>query len=182
MNNAIKRLSYCEVIYIADTQDKIRTCIVVKCFSYSSVTALLQLSDGDLTMIQLRLNLNKNNHLNVLVGSVYMQYDSQTALSQKKIEELVLYIKERRLELLLDCNVNSHHKWENSNINSRGESLYEFIIATGLIVLIRGSEPTFMDSKKQKVIDILYMQRESDWPSTRLESVRRAIRIESQVD
>jgi len=111
-----------------------------------------------------------------------MQYDSQTALSQKKIEELVLYIKERRLELLLDCNVNSHHKWENSNINSRGESLYEFIIATSLIVLIRGSEPTFMDSKKQKVIDILYMQRESDWPSTRLESVRRAIRIESQVD
>ncbi|KYN30370.1 hypothetical protein ALC56_15346 [Trachymyrmex septentrionalis] len=46
-----------------------------------------QLSDEDLTVIQLRL----------------MPYDSQAALSQKKIEELVLYAKERRLKLFLGC-------------------------------------------------------------------------------
>jgi len=41
-----------------------------------------------------------------------------------------------------------------ANINPKGESLHDFIMRAGLKILNRGSEPTFMDCKRQEVIDI----------------------------
>jgi len=36
----------------------------------------------------------------------------------------------------------------------RGESFHDFIMETGLTILNRGSEHTFMDCRRQEVIDI----------------------------
>ena len=51
---------------------------------------LLYHSNGDQTVIQLRFNLDKDNYLDVLVGSIYMPYDSQAP--QKRIKVLVLFL------------------------------------------------------------------------------------------
>ena len=113
------------------------------------------------------------------MGLVYTPYDSQAATTQKKIEELVLYSKEWRLELLLDCDANSHHiGWGSSNINSREESLHKFIMGTGLVILNRGYESIFMDSRRQEVIDITICSEEVAGLGTG--EYRRTVRIGPQ--
>jgi hypothetical protein len=47
----------------------------------------------------------------VIVGSkcIHMPHDSKEWPPQDEVKRLVTQVKERRLELLLGCNANSHH-------------------------------------------------------------------------
>jgi len=57
--------------------------------------------------------------------------------------------------LIVSCDANSHHtSWESMNINNRGESLFNYIMANGLDIMNRGNRPTFVTSNRQEVIDI----------------------------
>jgi hypothetical protein len=59
-------------------------------------------------------------------------------------------VKDRRLELNLGYNANSHHEVQGStNTNSRGESLLRLQMGTELHILTRGTQPTFLGSKRQ---------------------------------
>jgi hypothetical protein len=113
-----------------------------------------QLSCGDL-VIQANLNLGNQGTLEVLIGSAYMPYDSAEPPPQDEIKKLVAYAEERGLELLPGCDANSHYVgWGSTDINQRGESLHNFVIEKGLILLNRGTTPTFRDSRREEVIDI----------------------------
>jgi hypothetical protein len=91
----------------------------------------------------------------VIIGSAYMPYDSEDLPPQEKIKRLVAYAKDKGLELLLGCDANSHHEvWGSTNINPRGESLLDFIMRTRLHILNTGKEPTFLESRRQEVLDI----------------------------
>ena len=84
-----------------------------------------------------------------------MRYDSVDLPAQEDIKSLVAYAKDKGLELLLGCDANSHHEvCGSTDINPRGESLLDFITRTRLHILNRGKEPTFMGSRRQKVLDI----------------------------
>jgi len=86
-----------------------------------------------------------------------MPYNFKDLPPQEEVKKLVTYAEERRLELLLGCDTNSPHIGRGSmNINPRGESLHDFFMSTGLIILNRGTEPTFMDCRRQEIIDITY--------------------------
>jgi len=50
-----------------------------------------QLSSGDITAIQLRLNLAEGGHRDVLVGSVYMPYDAKDLPPPKEVKKLVTH-------------------------------------------------------------------------------------------
>lgn len=77
-----------------------------------------------------------------------MPYDSCDLLPQDSIRHLIDYVEKMGLELLLGCDANSHHVgWGSSNINPRGESLHDFILNKGLIILNKGTEPTVMDQE-----------------------------------
>jgi len=92
--------------------------------------------------------------MDLLIGTAYMPYDSCDPPPQDNVKNLVAHAEEAGLELLLGCDANSHHVgWGNSNINPRGESLHDFILDKELIN--RGTEPTFMDARRQEVIDII---------------------------
>ncbi|KMQ89206.1 reverse transcriptase [Lasius niger] len=68
--------------------------------------------------------------------------------------EIVAYAKER-LDLLLTCDVNSHHLvWSSTNINPKEESLFNFVMSAELHILNRGTEPTFLDFRKQEILNI----------------------------
>jgi len=69
---------------------------------------MLQLSNGDIIVVQLRINLSES-HYKVLIGSVYMSYDSKDLSLQEEIKELLTYVEGKGLELLLNCDANSHH-------------------------------------------------------------------------
>jgi hypothetical protein len=89
-----------------------------------------------------------------------MSYDSEDQPPQEEIKKLVAYAKDKGLELLLGCKANSHHEvWGSTDINPRGESLLDFIMRTGLQILNAGKEPTFLDSRRQEVLDITICTR-----------------------
>jgi hypothetical protein len=57
--------------------------------------------------------------------------------------------------LIIGCDANSHHtSWGSTNINNRGESLFNYIMANGLDIMNRGNRPTFVTINRQEVIDI----------------------------
>jgi hypothetical protein len=57
--------------------------------------------------------------------------------------------------LIIGCDANLHHSsWGSTNINYRGESLFNYIVANGLDTMNRGNRPTFVTSTRQEVIDI----------------------------
>jgi hypothetical protein len=64
-------------------------------------------------------------------------------------------VKDRRLKLTLGCDANSHHEVQGStNTNSRGEIILRLQMGTELHIPIRGTEPTFLGSRRQEVTDI----------------------------
>ena len=57
--------------------------------------------------------------------------------------------------LIVGCDANSHHtSWGSMNINNRGESLFNYIMANGLDIMNRGNKPTFVTSNRKEVTDI----------------------------
>ncbi|XP_020296454.1 uncharacterized protein LOC109861288 [Pseudomyrmex gracilis] len=71
--------------------------------------AVMQLSSKDLTVIKVRVKLAEEEDIEVLIGSVYMPYDSTDPPPHEKIKTLVACAKARGLELL-GCDANSHYK------------------------------------------------------------------------
>jgi len=124
LNNAIKGLSGYGTIYKPNTQSKIRTCIAVKGLN---AIFMPQLSSGDNTVVQLRLNLAKGGHRDVLVGSYYMSYDSKDLPLPQGSQGA--HARGGGLELLLGYHANSHHLGSITDINPRGESLHDFIMS-----------------------------------------------------
>ncbi|XP_024888738.1 uncharacterized protein LOC112465430, partial [Temnothorax curvispinosus] len=153
----IKGLGGCGKLFKADNAERPRACIVAKGLD---ACLLPQFSDGDLVAVRLKLNTDDGEVRDLIVGSVYMPYDSEELPPQRNMIELVTYAKESGLELLLGCDANSHHLvWGSFDINPRGESLLDFIMSTNLQILNRGTEPTFLDSRRQEVIDITLCTR-----------------------
>ncbi|XP_046142185.1 uncharacterized protein LOC123987908 [Osmia bicornis bicornis] len=152
VHKAIRGLGGCGNIYHVRSEEKPRTCIIVKGLN---ATLLPQVSNGDITVIRLRLNLNDGGIRKMLLGSIYMPYDSPDPPPQPEVMKVTELARKEGLELLLGCDANCHHTgWGSTNINSRGESLHEFLISTELFILNRGTKPTFMDFRRQEVIDI----------------------------
>jgi hypothetical protein len=58
--------------------------------------------------------------------------------------------------LIIGCDANSHHTpWGSTNINNRGESLFNYIIAHGLDIMNKGNRPTFVTTNRQEIIDVM---------------------------
>jgi hypothetical protein len=71
------------------------------------------------------------------------------------LERLVVGCRAGGAHLLIGCDANAHHiSWESSDINKRGESLFNYIMANGLDIMNRGNRSTFVTSKRQEVINI----------------------------
>ena len=57
--------------------------------------------------------------------------------------------------LIIGCDANVHHtSWGSTDINNRGESLFNYITANGLDIMNRGNRPTFVTSNRQEIIYI----------------------------
>ncbi len=81
----------------------------------------------------------------VIICSECIPSDSGTPPPPKEIKELVEHCAERKLELLTGYDANAHHTvWGNSDINSNGEDLWEYLMAQELLVFNKGKAPTFV--------------------------------------
>jgi hypothetical protein len=91
----------------------------------------------------------------LVVRSAYLPYDSEERLPSNEPEDLVRYWENENLCLVVGCDSNAHHSaWGNTNCNSRGEALMEFLNYMSFEILNPGNEPTFCSCDRLEVTDI----------------------------
>jgi hypothetical protein len=73
-------------------------------------TLLPQFSCGDFMVILLKIKQANGIDSDVTVRSLYIPHDSSDLPPQEKVKRLVTHVKDRGLELLLRCDVKSHHE------------------------------------------------------------------------
>ena len=73
----------------------------------------------------------------------------------EELEKLVMRCRADGTHLIIGCDANAHHtSWGSTDINNRGESLFNYIMANGLDIMNKGNRPTFVTTNRQEVIDI----------------------------
>ena len=149
---------------------KIRAAVITK----KSLNAwlLTQYSNSDQVAISIKLK-NKT----IILVSVYMPYEPTVSPVKNILTNLVKFCKEKRFEILISADANSHHtSWGSSNNNYRGEKLLEFIISQELFILNKGCQPTFEVINRKEVIDITFSSHNLsevvvDWEVSMAESL-----------
>jgi hypothetical protein len=91
----------------------------------------------------------------IILGSAYLPYDDAEPPTPEELEKLVMVCRAQGTHLIIGCDANSHHtSWGSRNINSRGDSLFNYIMANGLDIMYRGNRHTFVTTNRQEVIGI----------------------------
>ena len=91
----------------------------------------------------------------IILGSAYLPYDDVELPPLGELERLVMGCRAEGTHPIIGCDANSHHtSWGNTNINNRGEPLFNHIMANGLDIMNRGNIPTFVTPNKQEVTNI----------------------------
>ena len=87
-------------------------------------------------------------------SSVYLPFEDLVPPSAM-MRNIVQHSAEKKKEIILEIDANSHHTlWGNTDINPRGESLMEYMVRTNLNILNKDNEPTFLNVRRRKVIDL----------------------------
>jgi ribonuclease HI len=135
-----------------ESGERPRTCIYVS----KNINAVLlpKFSSRDLTTIKIKHN-DGNGYKEIICCSVYLPYDSDTPPPTRELSEVINYANSSSTPIILGCDANSHNElWGSTNTNNRGTALMEYILSENLIILNRGSRPTFINSIREEVIDI----------------------------
>ncbi|XP_045453518.1 uncharacterized protein LOC123662762 [Melitaea cinxia] len=87
------------------------------------------------------------------MASAYLPGDAD--IPTPELAALAEYCERQGLELIISADSNAHHAlWGSKDNNQRGEDFVSFLLATKLNVINRGSEPTFVTSRSQTIIDL----------------------------
>jgi len=92
--------------------------------------------------------------MEIILGSAYPPYNDVEPIPPGELDRLVMGCRAEGTHLIIGCDANSHHNsWGSTNINNRGECLFNYIMTNGLDIMNRGNRPTFVTSNRQEVID-----------------------------
>jgi hypothetical protein len=140
-----------ELIYSRSTQNP-RTCILIK--KGFQILPLMHHCSRDLTAVKITASCDGRPR-EIILGSAYLPYDDAVLPPPEELEKLVMGCRSQGTHLIIGCDANSHHtSWGSTDINRRGESLFNYIMANGLDIVNRGNRPTFVTSNRKEVIDI----------------------------
>ncbi|EDW36721.1 GL22410 [Drosophila persimilis] len=63
--------------------------------------------------------------------------------------------------LIVGCDANAHHcQWGSTDTNERGEYLFNYLLTTQMVLLNRGSDPTFIIKNRKEVLDLTLASHE----------------------
>lgn len=126
-----------------------RACIYMPTCIQASL--LTQFCSRDLAVVRLP---NSTEHAQtVVLASVYMP--GEEAIPSKELADLTQHCFENSWELIISADSNAHHPlWGSHQANNRGEQLIEFLMSTNLLIMNKGNDPTFINSRHQTCIDI----------------------------
>lgn len=141
-----------DLFYKKTNRQKPRTCIVAS----KELKAVLmpQHSSGDVTTIL--VNLSKaNSNEEVIFSSFYMPYEEQHNIPDETARDAINFSASYGIPIIIGADCNAHHSlWNSSNTNTRGEKLVEYLATTCLDIQNYGNEPTYVNSRRQEIIDI----------------------------
>ena len=96
----------------------------------------------------------EDRKVDVICASAYFPGDDEEA-PPREVEDLIKHCHRENLPYIIGCDANSHHTiWGSSDINSRGESLLEFLLKEKVQILNRGNKPTFKNAIREEVLDL----------------------------
>ncbi|XP_037931171.1 uncharacterized protein LOC119665983 [Teleopsis dalmanni] len=99
----------------------------------------------------------------VWVVSSYMAHDHIGNPPPEILKQLVITAAERMTGVVIGADANAHHTiWGSSDINERGESLFDFILDYNLHICNTGVEPTFIIAGRKEVLDITLTVENTD--------------------
>ncbi|KAG7309924.1 hypothetical protein JYU34_004438 [Plutella xylostella] len=74
-----------------------------------------------------------------------------------ELADLAHHCESNSLELIIAADTNAHHPlWGSETPNRRGENLVTYLFSTNLNILNIGSEPTFVSSRYQTIVDVTF--------------------------
>ncbi|KAH8234566.1 hypothetical protein KR032_006031, partial [Drosophila birchii] len=98
------------------------------------------------------------------ICSAYMGHDQEALPPHPLLKKLVEDSRKHKVDLIIGCDANAHHhQWGSTDTNERGESIFDFILGSNLLVGNRGIEPTFIVKNRREVLDVtLYSESLAD--------------------
>jgi hypothetical protein len=129
-----------------------RTYILVK--KDFRILPLMYYCSRDLTELKIKMSCGTGTR-EIILRSAYLPYDDLEPPPPREMDRLVAGCRADGSHLVIGCDANAHHTtWGSSNINNRGESLFNFISGNDLDIMNKGNRPTFVTSNRQEVINI----------------------------
>lgn len=98
-----------------------------------------------------------NGQSEIVIASAYFPGDSTENPPPSEVQSLISFCNKQDLPFLIGCDANAHHSsWGSTNINKRGESLYNYLLNEEACVLNEGDSPTFCSNGREEVLDITF--------------------------
>lgn len=92
----------------------------------------------DLVAIQLRFDSGDEQN-DIVIAFAYFPGDDPFEPSPQPVQSLISFCIKQGMPYIIGCDANSHHSsWGSTNINNRGESLYNYFLDVDSIVLNEG--------------------------------------------
>lgn len=108
----------------------------------------------DLAAILVRVDGDKGQS-EIVFASAYFPGDSTEDPPPGEVQSLISFCTKQDLPFIIGCDANAHHSsWGSTNINKRGESLYNYLLNEEACVLNEGDSPTFCSNGREEVLDI----------------------------
>lgn len=140
------------LFYKRITNVRPRTCIVAS--KELNATLLPQYSSGDVTTVLINTK-NGDDSEEFLLSSFYLPYEEQHKIPDDTARDAIEFSASSGIPIIIGADCNAHHiLWGSSDTNSRGEKLVEYLATTSLDIQNRGIEPTFINKRRQEVLDI----------------------------
>ena len=139
-----------KLIYDNGTQNP-RAAILVS--SQVNCIPIPEFISRDLVAVMIEV-LGERGKQEIVVASAYFPGDSDTTPPSEG-RRLVAHLKKKGLNFLIGCDANAHHTvWGSSDINNRGEYLFDYLITNNIDFVNRGKKPTFINAIRQEVLDL----------------------------
>ncbi|XP_039755951.1 uncharacterized protein LOC120630728 [Pararge aegeria] len=110
----------------------------------------------DMTAVVIKSGLHQGMNATpkpVVLASLYMPIEQQ--IPPKELTDLITHCEVNNKDLIISVDSNAHHNlWGSTTNNKRGEQLVSYLLTTNLTILNKGTEPTFVSSRYQTIIDL----------------------------
>nr|XP_036218807.1 uncharacterized protein LOC118680905 [Bactrocera oleae] len=134
----------------ANSTGRTRACLLIR----NELTVFLLLNFRNEDVVAARL---EDSAEELWLVSAYMPHDDEVEPPPYLLRRVLAEARRKGTGVLIGLDANSRHTvWGSSDINARGESLFDFICSVDLSICNRGNSPTFVTASRFTIYMLLY--------------------------